>query len=294
MPESLLDNEFLQRLEYLYIVVRGLFSGRVSAERLSKKFGIGLEFADFRSYTAGDDFRYVDWATYARREQLFIKLFTEEQTTNLYFVIDASKSMSLGQPEKLLFAKKIVAALGYVGLANLDPVTVVAFDSKMRPGGRSFQGRGQSRYLMEHLEGLKAQGDGTSMGVAVRDFVQRYSGRGLVVLLSDFLDRDGYKDALRLVRYHHHHLLAIQINDREEVEPSFTGDLELVDSESGARVVLKTTPDLVEGYRRRREDHYAELARLCKLVGWPYMQAVTDMPFEELIFNVFRKGGLLR
>src|SRR5437773_5699179 len=121
MAESLLDKGFLARLEYLYIVTRELFFGHASAERLSRRFGVGLEFADFRSYTPGDDFRHIDWATYARRDDLLIKLFAEEQSTHLYFIIDASRSMSLGQPQKLLFAKKIAAALGYIGLVNLDP-----------------------------------------------------------------------------------------------------------------------------------------------------------------------------
>ncbi len=294
MSESLLDNEFLQRLEYLYLVVRGQFSGRVSAERLSKKFGIGSEFADYRSYAAGDDFRYVDWATFARRDQLFVKLFTEEQTTNLYFILDVSNSMSLGSPEKLLFAKKVAAALGYVGLANLDPVTIVSFDAKMRPDARTFQGKGQSRYMMKHLDGLQPQGERTAMGEALRQFVTRYTGRGLVVVLSDFLDRGGYEEALRLLRYHRHQLLAIQVNDREELAPSFTGDLELVDSESGEQITMKTTPDLVAGYQRRLKEHYAELVRLCKLMRWPHIEAVTDMKFDDLIFEVFRRGGVLR
>src|SRR5437773_137820 len=116
MAESLLDKEFLARLEYLYVITRELFVGHASAERLSKKFGVGIEFADYRAYTAGDDFRYIDWSAYARRGDLLIKLFTEEQAAQLYFIVDASRSMGTGRPEKLYFAKKIAAALGYIGL----------------------------------------------------------------------------------------------------------------------------------------------------------------------------------
>src|SRR5579859_562884 len=104
MASSLLDREFLQRLEYLYIVTRELFLGHVSAERLSRKFGVGMEFADYRPYTWGDDFRYIDWAAYARRDDLLIKLFTEERANHVYLVIDASRSMGVGDPEKLFFA----------------------------------------------------------------------------------------------------------------------------------------------------------------------------------------------
>src|SRR5262249_3147368 len=143
MAESLLEQEFLARLEYLYVMTRELFVGHVSAERLSRKYGVGLEFADYRAYAAGDDFRYIDWSTYARRDDLLIKLFSEEQSVQLYFVLDTSKSMALGNPQKLFFAKKIAAALGYVGLANLDPITMLCFDTTLREVSRTFQGRGQ-------------------------------------------------------------------------------------------------------------------------------------------------------
>jgi hypothetical protein len=148
MAESLLDNAFLARLEYLYVVTRELFFGHVSAERQSRKFGVGLEFADYRAYTPGDDFRYIDWLAYARRDDLLIKLFTEEQAARIYCVIDASKSMTVGTPEKLLYAKKIAAALGYIGLANLDAVTIAVFDEQLREGVRALEGRGQDRVRM--------------------------------------------------------------------------------------------------------------------------------------------------
>src|SRR5438309_8404729 len=127
MAESLLEPEIFARLEYLYVVTRDLFVGHITAERISKKFGVGQEFADYRSYVPGDDFRHVDWATYARRDALVVKLFSEEQELPIYVVIDASRSMLCGRPEKLLYAKKIAAALGYIGLCNLDPVTILPF-----------------------------------------------------------------------------------------------------------------------------------------------------------------------
>src|SRR5579859_3673523 len=99
MASSLLDREFLQRLEYLYIVTRELFVGHISAERLSRKFGVGSEFADYRHYVAGDDFRYIDWAAYARRDEPLIKLFTEQQAAQIYLVLDVSRSMAVGTPE---------------------------------------------------------------------------------------------------------------------------------------------------------------------------------------------------
>jgi uncharacterized protein (DUF58 family) len=293
MAESLLDPEFLARLEYLYVVTRDLFTGHITAERLSKKFGVGQEFADYRPYVAGDDYRHIDWAAYARRDQLVIKLFAEEQELPIYIFIDASRSMTIGAPEKLLYAKKIAAALGYIGLCNLDPVIVVPFDAEMRVMSRRFQGRGQLSGLIGFLEAIVSVGP-TDMGRAVREFVQRQPRRGLCVLLSDFLDRAGYEEAIRLLHYHRFDLLAVQVNDREELEPSLAGDVEIVDSETGEQLVVKLTPAMLEEYKQRYHDHYAELDRLCQLFRRRYMPVTTDHPFEDLILDVFRKGGLIR
>jgi len=294
MAESLLDKAFLERLEYLYIVTRELFLGHVSAERLSRKFGVGMEFAEHRAYTAGDDYRYIDWAAYARRDDLLVKMFSEERASTIYFLVDASRSMALGTPAKLFYAKQIAAALGYIGLANLDPVTVVSFDEKMRDTSRVFQGRARLPQLVAHLEAIAPDGAGTGMGRATHEFVRRYTTRGLVVVLSDFLDREGYEETVRLLHHHRFELLAIRVNDREELHPSVLGDVEMTDSETGEVAVVQVTPDTIAAYQARLAAHYAELERLCKLLRRGYITAVNDQPFEQLILDVFRRGGFLR
>lgn len=293
MAESLLDQAFLSRLEYLYVVTRELFTGHISAERLSKKFGVGVEFADYRSYSAGDDFRYIDWSAYARRGELLYKLFTEEQAAQIYCVVDASLSMSVGEPQKLHFAKKVAAALGYIGLANLDPVTVVSFDDVLRDESRMFSGRGQLRHMLSYLEALQPRG-GTSMGGAIRQFVQQFHGGGLVILLSDFLDRPGYEEAVRLLHYHRFDLLVVQINGRDELEPPLSADVELIDSENGERRTLQMSPDIIRRYQAAVEEHYDELKRLCKVMRRGYVAVTTDLPFENVIFDVFRRGGFVK
>jgi uncharacterized protein (DUF58 family) len=293
MAESLLDPEFMTQLEYLYVVTKDLFIGHFAAQRISRKFGVGQEFADFRSYSQGDDYRHIDWATYARRDALVVRLFAEEQELPIYIAIDASRSMGCGSPEKLLFAKKIAAALSYIGVANLDPVSIVPFDAQLRPSSRQFQGRGQVRPMIAFLEEIQANGR-TDLGAAFREFVRRHPRRGVVVVLSDFFDRAGYEEAIRLLHYHRFDLLAVQVNDRDEIEPKLTADMELVDSETSERVTVRLTPGLIEGYLERLQDHYAELNRLCRLLGRTHIAAVSDTPFEQLIFEAFRRGGFLR
>jgi uncharacterized protein (DUF58 family) len=294
MAETLLDNAFLARLEYLIVAIRELFLGHVASTRMSRRFGRGVEFADHRSYAIGDDFRYLDWAVFARRGDLAIKLFTEEEANNLYFLLDASRSMSVGEPSKLLFAKKLVAALGYIGLVNLDPVTVVRFDEKLRDRSHMFQGRGKLRSLLSFLEDTEPGGRATSISATVREFLQRRTQRGLIVILSDFLDRDDYEETLRLIRHNRYELMAIQINERAELQPELGEDIELIDSESGRKMVVQTTPEMIEAYLERVRHHYAELNHLCRTLRANHVAVFNDMPFENVIFDVFRRQGFLQ
>jgi uncharacterized protein (DUF58 family) len=290
---SLLDPEFLVRLEYLYVMTRDLFVGHIAADRVSKRFGVGTEFADFRPYVPGDDFRHIDWAVCARRETLAVKLFSQENELPIYLAIDASLSMLTGDPEKLYFSKQIAAALGYIGLSNGDPVTVVPFDEGLRPGSRQFHGRGQLSALLaflDQIEGMRR----TNLTRAFSEFVHQDTRRGLVILLSDCFDPEGYGEAIRLLHYHRFDLLVLQINARDEVEPSIGGDVELIDSETNETLTVKLTPALLAEYQQRFSNHYAELKALCRMLRRGYLQVVTDAPFDQLIFDVFRRGGFLR
>jgi len=124
---TLFDDEFLKKLEYLNIISKRLFAGQLRAERRTRKRGTGLEFADYRAYVAGDDFRHLDWKAYLRLNRLILKLFEEEEDLPIYFFVDSSQSMSYGDPSKLDYSRRVAAALCYIGLANLDRVNVISF-----------------------------------------------------------------------------------------------------------------------------------------------------------------------
>src|ERR1700674_863229 len=126
MPEAatkpLLDPDFLAQREQLEVVSRKIFLGRMKGERRSKRKGQSVEFADYRNYVVGDDLRFLDWNLYARLDRLFIRLFMEEEDLHVYLLVDNSLSMDFGSPSKLHFAKQIAAALGFIGLVNMDRV----------------------------------------------------------------------------------------------------------------------------------------------------------------------------
>ena len=121
---DLLDPVFMSRLDTLDVLSRKILQSKLQGERRSKRRGQSVEFADHRPYVAGDDLRFVDWNVYGRLEQLFLKLFLEEQDLTVHIVADASASMSVGEPSKELFIKKLTAALGYVSLVNNNRVTI--------------------------------------------------------------------------------------------------------------------------------------------------------------------------
>ena len=129
--DSLLDQEFMHKLEQLALFSRKVFRGLLKGERRSKKKGVSIEFADYRDYVPGDDLRFLDWNIYGRLERLFIKLFQEEEDLNILFLLDGSRSMTFGSPSKFDYGKKVAAALGYIALANLDRVAVSVFSSQL-------------------------------------------------------------------------------------------------------------------------------------------------------------------
>src|SRR5919204_71414 len=200
MPETqtqpLLDPEFLTRLEQLELVSRKIFLGRLKGERRSKKKGQSVEFADYRNYVIGDDLRFLDWNLYARLDRLFLRLFMEEEDLHVYILLDNSLSMDFGTPTKLHYAKQVAAALGFIGLVNLDRVVIEAFNDRLTQTMPAARGRRSLWRLMDFLQKIEPAGP-SDLRQALRTFSLTCSGKGIVVLLTDLMDKGGYEDALR-------------------------------------------------------------------------------------------------
>jgi uncharacterized protein (DUF58 family) len=292
--EKLADNvEFLGQLEYVNIAARRLFGGQLLGFRRSQRFGAGQEYADFRPYSSGDDIRQLYWQAYLQHRRLVIKLFEESSEINIYLLIDTSASMGRGNPEKLLYAKKIAAALAYIALGSQDRVTLVPFSRDVDREARPLHGRGRFIDVLKRLDGIEAQGE-TNLTYAVRHFAQRYTRRGLVVLLSDFFDPADYGQAIKMLHHNHFIVTSMQINEREELEPSMRGDFELVDCETGALETARMTPATISAYKRAFAAHYAELQRLSSAFGYQNAMARTDQPFDSFLIDLFRRGVLVR
>jgi uncharacterized protein (DUF58 family) len=290
---KLFDDEFLKKLEYLYIVSKKIFSGRMRAERRTKKTGSGIEFADHRDYTLGDDFRYIDWNIYGRMERLLLRLFEEEEDLSIYMLVDCSKSMLIGNPQKIQYAMKVAAALCYVGLANLDRVSIVPFGGDLMDRMEPTRGKGRIFKVFEFLSQVEPGGL-TNVGPCLTKFVHQNKRRGLAVVISDFYDPTGYEEGLNVLRYNKYEPFVIQIYDQKEVNPPLHGDLSLVDCETGEVKEVTISRSLLEAYKKEHEKYCKELESFCTGRALPFFRTTTNVPFDELVLRIFRAGGFLK
>src|SRR5436189_2145106 len=178
---TLFDDEFLKKLEYLNIVSKRLFAGQLRAERRTRKRGTGLEFADYRAYVAGDDFRYLDWKAYLRLNRLILRLFEEEQDLPVYIFVDSSKSMDFGTPTKLDYARRVAAALCYIGLANLDRVNVISYAVFCLKKKTPQRGKGRIFKIFRFLTEMAPSGE-TDARSSFKTYCTETRRRGLAVV----------------------------------------------------------------------------------------------------------------
>ena len=291
--EELFDETFLKKLEYLHIVSKKLFSGRSMAERKSKRTGSGIEFADHREYAPGDDFRYIDWSILGRMDRVLLRLFEEEEDLHIYLLLDISDSVRMGKPSKLHYGMQIAAALAYIGLANLDRVSIITLADGLRDRLPPARGKGRIFKVFEFLRNISPGGH-TELATALRTFVHQNKRRGLAILISDFYDPAGYQAAINVLRYNRFEPFMIQLYDAAEARPRLKGDLQLVDCETGDIREITISAKMLETYAREHERYCNELAEFCISKQVPLIRADTREPFDDLVLNIFRRGGFVR
>src|ERR1041385_5281357 len=194
-----LEPDFLRKVERLRLVAKRLAWSPAKGEHPSARRGFSLEFSDYRKYQGGDDLRYVDWNIYRRLDRLWLKLFTAEEEMNIFLLVDASRSMAEGNPPKLEYAKKVAAALGYIGLKNLDKVGGAGFSEDVIAPLSLGRGKKQILSLFSFLSHLSSGGE-TAFSASIRSFTRLFPRPGLVVLLSDLFDPRGWRAGLEALR----------------------------------------------------------------------------------------------
>jgi len=303
---ALLTPDLLRRLEQFQLLAARRAKSSAKGERRSKARGQSVEFADYRNYVAGDDFRYLDWNLYGRLEKLFLKLYEEERELPVRIFLDASESMNFGTPPKFDFARQIAAAVGYVALCGFDRVTVYPFpdldlnnpnvdrqtlsnEAAARGGLRAVRGRKSSMQFFQNLGALTAQG-GCDFNESLRRGALAAKQAGVAVVLSDFLDPAGYEPGLNALIGRGFHINAVQILSPEELNPSTYGDLKLVDSETGAMQEVTFGKYRLKHYQQTVQNYCQRLREFCQARGMSFFSVSSDTSLEQLLLKQLRQA----
>ena len=289
--QELLSAEFLAQLERFALISRRAFRGRVKGERRSPHKGSSVEFSDYRAYGVGDDIRYVDWNIYARLDRLYLKLFVDEEDLCLHLLLDASASMEFGEPSKLEYGARLAAALGFVGLVNLERVGVGVLRERLAEGWSPARGRNQALPLMEFLGRLRPSG-ATSLSDSLAQYALRAREAGVAVLISDLMDPGGYERGLKALLERRFEVHVIHLLAADEMNPGFGGDLRLVDAETGELRDLTLDGEALRVYRQRLRDFLERAEQFCRGKELSYYRVVTDTPVQDFVLGQL-KGLLL-
>lgn len=289
MSTLLLDPREFRLLDGLRLNPRKSFSGRVRGERLTRKKGISIEFADYREYTEGDDLRHLDWNVLARLDTAVMRTYQDEEDLALHVLLDLSPSMDFGEPTKLATAKRLAGALGYVALNGGDAVVPKTLGPR-EPNHRPLRGRvgypTLARWAAAQRTGERPP---DSLAKALKVFASSSARTGMVLLVSDGLDPD-VAPALRAVAARGHEILFLQILSDIELDPDLEGDLRLIDAEGGTPVEITANSYALKEYRKRLQEHNSGIVETVRRVGGRHALIRPDQPFDQIVKDVFRRG----
>jgi uncharacterized protein (DUF58 family) len=290
----LFDEAFLRRLERLSLQAQRTLRGAPSGGEHPSHHQLPTTiFSDRRPYSAGDDYRHVDWNAYAHQDQLFVKLGEVEQDVAVHVLLDVSRSMAWGEPPKLRAAQLLVAALGYLTLAHSDRLYITPFGAApLRPFGPA-QGKGRLGELLRFVEGVQPT-EQTALSRVLRAYAVTHGPGGLLVLVSDLLAAESLEEGLRALPPPRWQVLVLHILDRRELQPDLSGPLELEDAETGQRLPLTLDAATLSAYRRNIAAWQEGIATICARRGVAYAQVLTEWPLERAVVPYLRARRILR
>lgn len=293
MAERIFNEDFFSKLNKINLSINLKLSSGTQGGRKSKAKGVSVEFSDYREYMHGDDFRRIDWNAYGRFDKFFIKVFMEEREGIFNFFLDTSKSMDYGKENKKNMALKIVAALSYVALNNLDRVNINLLDSgniqvlKEVSGSRAFQ------RIIKDLENISFDGT-TSLTQSIRK--RPIKNKGVSIVVSDFLDNLGLKDleeALKYLAFKKQEIILIQVLALEEIKPELNGEITLIDFETNENIKISLTPNLIKEYEKTLYSYKKSIENLVKKYNGKFISVNSSMEIEEVILGELSKKRVL-
>lgn len=289
---ELLEPDFMSKLDSLDVLSKKILRGKLQGQRRSKRRGQSIEFADHRPYVVGDDLRFVDWNIFARLDQLFLKLFMEEQDLTVHIALDISGSLDYGEPVKVDFIRKMAAALGYVSLVNNNRLTLSTFNRGLIGQLKYMRGRNYLPDMTELLLNAECKGISDFDNVC-KQLLASQIGSGIMIILSDFMFKEGYDAGLKRIVGRGYDLYAIQILSPQEFEPDLAGDLKLLDIEDGDVAEITVSHALIKYYKKNLSGYCNDLKQFCTRHGAHYVLAKSSDSVELLVLNYLRRIRLL-
>ncbi|HYO89367.1 MAG TPA: DUF58 domain-containing protein [Candidatus Limnocylindrales bacterium] len=298
MTEIVFDEQTRRKLEQITLVATRVRSGAIKGDRRSTKRGASIEFADYRNYSPGDDLRRLDWNIYARLDRPLTKLYEDEEDLAVHLLLDASASMEgsglFDMPpdwHKFTFARRLLAGLAYVSMVSDDRLTLAALGGRGGQFGPS-RGRSSGPRLIQYINQLQAEG-ASDLNRVLGDYALRLGRPGLVVLLSDLFAPNGFIDGLTALQARGCEVAVLHVMAPDEIEPALTGDLRLMDVETGAPQEVSIDGGLRDLYVRRVNAWRDGIQAECRRRGIHYLFADTSTPWERLILTDMRRLGVV-
>ncbi|GIW06479.1 MAG: hypothetical protein KatS3mg060_1284 [Dehalococcoidia bacterium] len=286
------DETFLRSLEQLAILVRRVTRPGLNGEHRGLTRSNSAEFADYRPYAPGDDFRRIDWNLYGRVGALFVRLSEAREDVAIHVLLDTSRSMDFGRPNKLAYAKRLVAALSYIALSRLDQVSVGALTYDVVDRAGPLRGKDRVHRLLGFLDSLSARGT-TDLNTALRRYADTGQPHGVAIVVSDLLSPSGFRAGIERLRAARMEAVVLQVLAPQELAPAVAGDVELVDRETGEIVEVTLTEAVVNEYQRRLREWTAENERICADLGVSFHQMSSATAIETVVVTELRSRRIL-
>ena len=283
----------LQRLDNIALLTRRPMATGRPGRRRSPLAGSSMEFADFRRYAPGDDFRRIDWRAFARLERLFLRVFEAEENITVTILIDCSDSMYHGDPVKAELAVAVAAALGYIALKCEDSIILGALTDRMVTYRRANSGTNSIWTIGDFLSRLPRSGT-TDLNRALYDVGKVVNSPGLTIVISDFLAPGGYQTGVRAVRQLRQEVALLQILSPDEIDPQIQGDWRLRDSEGASNVDVSSSSHILQAYRERLTQFTEELAAFAHSHSGTYTLISSDTDIIDVVQRMLRQIELVR
>lgn len=287
---ELFDKEFFQKLNRLKLAMNIRIDKGMSGARKSSSKGSSVEFSDFREYIPGDDIRRIDWNVYGRLDKLFIKQFMEEKEAFYHIFVDSSASMNFGEKKKSDMALKLAAVFVWLVQKQLDRVEILTLSDGRLDRTSPITGRSSFARMLDELEKVSFSGT-TGINEAISR--AKINGRGVTIIISDFLDPDGIDEAIKFLTFKRQEVMLLQVLAHEEIEFDEEGTFAIKDMETSDEVRVTMSRQTIKIYQKTLESHNRKIQRLAKKYGCAYMQITSDEDIEKVVFETMKQKGIL-